>query len=203
MNKRLSLLTAALLLTGASSAFAASSTDLTVTGLITPVACTPTLSSNSIDLGKIPVKDLTPNNPTLIDKRTLSMSVNCDSTIRLALNAIDNRAGSAFGSGFGLGLINGTQKLGQFKLTILNPMADGVQAQSIASYDGNNWFKEPFWDAGMYMSVGSMADASQPIAVKDLVLDLQVSTQIARTDGLDLSNEVPIDGSATLEVKYL
>jgi hypothetical protein len=30
-----------------------------------------------------------------------------------------------------------------------------------------------------------------------------VETSIARTDGLDLSNEVTLDGSATLEVKYL
>jgi hypothetical protein len=132
------------------------------------------------------------------------MSVNCDSTIRFALTGVDNQAGSAIGAGFGLGLINGTQKLGQFQLTILNPVADGVQAQSIASQDrGNTWFKERFWDPGLYMSVGSIADATQPIAVKDLVLDLEVITKIARTDGLDLSNEVPIDGSATLEVKYL
>lgn len=34
-------------------------------------------------------------------------------------------------------------------------------------------------------------------------MDMQVETVIARTDSLDLSNEVPIDGSATLEVKYL
>ena len=48
-----------------------------------------------------------------------------------------------------------------------------------------------------------MADPSQPASVKELVTDLEVQTVIARTDGLDLSNEVTIDGSATLEVKYL
>lgn len=48
MNKHLSLLTAALLPTGVSSAFAASSTDLTVTGLITPGACAPALSKGGV-----------------------------------------------------------------------------------------------------------------------------------------------------------
>lgn len=206
MNKRLSLLTAALLLTGASSAFAASSTDLTVTGIITPSACTPTLASGGmIDLGKISSKDLNTNTSTLVDTRTLAMSVSCDSAIRFALSSIDGRNGSAaFISRYGLGFINSTQKLGGYLLTILNPMADGTQVQPIASYDnGNTWGREKFWDPGLYMSVGSMSDDSQPIAVKDLTLDLQVQTTIARTDGLDLTNEVPIDGLATLEVKYL
>jgi hypothetical protein len=48
-----------------------------------------------------------------------------------------------------------------------------------------------------------MSDESQPIPMQNLTVDLEVQTVIARTDGLDLSNEVPIDGSATLEVKYL
>ncbi|MCW8275296.1 DUF1120 domain-containing protein [Pseudomonas sp. PCH199] len=205
MNKRLPLLTAVLLLTGTSSTFAASSTDLTVTGTLTPSACTPTLSSNNIDLGKIASKDLNTDKHTLIDVRTLTMSVNCDSAIRFALNSIDGRRGSAaFTSQYGLGLINGTQKLGAYGLMIRNPIADGVQAQSIASLDkGITWGNEKFWDPGLYMSVASMADDSQPIAVKDLTLDLEVTTLIARADGLDLSNEVLIDGLATLEVKYL
>ena len=48
-----------------------------------------------------------------------------------------------------------------------------------------------------------MDDDSQPLAVKDLLVDLQVQTFIMGTAGMDLSNEVTIDGSATLEVKYL
>lgn len=48
-----------------------------------------------------------------------------------------------------------------------------------------------------------MNDASQPLPTKDLVADLEVQTLINRTDGMDLSNEVLIDGSATLEMRYL
>ncbi len=47
------------------------------------------------------------------------------------------------------------------------------------------------------------SDASTPVPATELVADLQVNTSIARTDGLDLTNEVTLDGSATLEVKYL
>lgn len=76
--------------------------------------------------------------------------------------------------------------------------------QPIASGDqGNTWYREKFWDPGLYMSVASMDDDTQPLPVKDLRVDLDVQTFIFRADGLDLSNEVTIDGSATLEVKYL
>ncbi|MCU1760551.1 DUF1120 domain-containing protein [Pseudomonas sp. 14P_8.1_Bac3] len=203
MNKHLTLLTAALLLTSASSAFAASSTDLTVTGTITPAACTPTLSSNAIDLGKISSKDLKQTAPTLIDQRTLNLSVKCDAATRFALAGIDGRPGSATESiKFGLGFINTNQKLGGLGVNIKNPIADGAQVQSIASYDGSTWFGDDLWDPRTLMSVGSLADDSQPILVKDLALDLDVYTVITQADRLDLTNEVPIDGQVTIEVRY-
>lgn len=202
MNKHLSLLTAALFFTGASSAVAASSTELTVKGLITPSACTPTLAGNSINLGTISAKDLNPDNPTTIDRRTLPMSVNCDAAITFALHGIDNRAGTALGGGFGLGMVN-TKKLGNVYLTITNPMADGVLVQPLASYDkGATWEKEKFWDPGLYMSVGTMGGDLKPITVKDLNFDLAVDTLIAKGKDLDLSSDIRIDGSATLEVLY-
>jgi type 1 fimbria pilin len=81
MNTRLSLLTAALLLTGASSVFAASSTELTVTGLITPVACTPSLPSDGlVDLGKISAKDLFQDKETPLPDSRLQLSVKCDAS---------------------------------------------------------------------------------------------------------------------------
>ncbi|MCU1760552.1 DUF1120 domain-containing protein [Pseudomonas sp. 14P_8.1_Bac3] len=203
MNKHLTLLTAALLLTSASSAFAASSTDLTVTGTITPAACTPTLSSNAIDLGKISSKDLKQTSATIIDRRTLTLSVNCDATTSFALVGVDGRPGSSIESiKYGLGFINTDQKLGGLGLYIRNPVADGVPVQTIGSFDGSTWYKESIWEPKIFIAVGSLTDDSQPISVKDLTADIDVSTVIARADRLDLTNEVPIDGQVTIEVRY-
>lgn len=81
---------------------------------------------------------------------------------------------------------------------------DGVVVQPIASGDqGKTWYRESAWEPSLYMSVASMDDDTQPLPVKELRVGLEVRTSIARTDSLDLSNEVTIDGSATLEVKYL
>ena len=197
MKTRLTTLAASLLLLNSAATFAASTVDLTVKGLIVPSACTPSLSGGGvIDHGKIYAKDLNP------DKNTV---VNCDAPIQFALHSIDNRAASGSSIRYGLGFINETQVLGGYILTFANPVAEGgVVVQPIASGDqGNTWYREKFWDPGLYMSVAAMDDDTQPLAVKDLSLDLEVQTIINRADGLDLSNEVTIDGSATLEVKYL
>lgn len=207
MNKILTALAASLLLSNVAPAFAASTVDLTVKGLITPSACTPSLSSGGvIDHGKVSAKDLQTDKSTLIGTHTLTMGVSCDAATLIALHAIDNRSGSSTDpNGYGLGLINSDQKLGYFQLVLGDsPVADNVVVQNIASLDnGETWFSEKFWDAGLYMSVAAMNDDSQPVPIKELTTDLNVYTVIARTDSLDLSNEVPIDGSATVEVKYL
>ena len=205
MKTRLTTLAASLLLLNSAATFAASTVDLTVKGLIVPSACTPSLSGGGvIDHGKISAKDLNPDKNTVIGNNTLSV-VNCDAPIQFALHSIDNRAASGSSIRYGLGFINETQVLGGYILTFANPVAEGgVVVQPIASGDqGNTWYREKFWDPGLYMSVAAMDDDTQPLAVKDLSLDLEVQTIINRADGLDLSNEVTIDGSATLEVKYL
>ncbi|MFL9672018.1 DUF1120 domain-containing protein [Pseudomonas marginalis] len=206
MKPLFTVLATGLMLLGSATSYAASTVDLTVKGLIVPSACTPVLSSGGvIDHGKISAKDLNISNPTLIGTHTLTLVVSCDSAISFALHSVDNRVGSSISSSYyGLGLINGNQKLGWFGLILDNPVADGVAVQPIASFNGqDNWYREKFWDPGLYMSMASMADDSQPVPVKDLSLELVVETSIARTDSLDLSNEVTLDGSATLEVKYL
>lgn len=206
MKTSLTALTAGMLLLGCASAFAASTVDLTVKGLIVPSACIPDLTSGGvIDHGKISAKDLLPASPTLIGTHVMTLVVICDAAIAFALNSIDNRAGSSVSaSDYGLGLINGEQKLGWFSLMLRNAVADGAQVQPIASQDsGNTWYGESAWDSGLYMSMATMSDDTQPVAMKELVVELVVNTSIAATDSLDLSNEVTLDGSATLEVKYL
>ncbi|PNA52870.1 hypothetical protein C1Y14_34105, partial [Pseudomonas sp. MPR-R5B] len=61
MKKPLAALATLVMLATSGAAVAASSVDLTVTGLITPTACTPSLSANGVvDHGKISAKDLSP-----------------------------------------------------------------------------------------------------------------------------------------------
>ncbi|HWT67603.1 MAG TPA: DUF1120 domain-containing protein [Pseudomonas sp.] len=208
MNKTLNILLGAMLLAGSASAFAASSVDLTVTGIITPSACTPTLSSGgTVDYGKISAKDLNPDQATWLKSQTLQLAVNCDAATLMAVEAKDNRAGSSYISGdpllFGLGLINGTEKLGAMLIGLRSPVADGVPARTIYSYDGGST-----WNTGNdleWNTLISVADTSTvaPIPVQSFTSDLRISPKIAPTNQLTLTNEVSIDGSVTLTVRYL
>ncbi|NVZ68978.1 DUF1120 domain-containing protein [Pseudomonas costantinii] len=207
MNKSLNPLIAGLLLAASTSAFAASSVDLTVVGLITPSACEPTLSNGgSVDYGKISAKDLSATQPTLLDAQTVQITVTCDAATLMALEGKDNREGSDFNNDFmefGLGLVNGTEKLGAMTLSLQTPVADGVTARTIGSDDGGlTWFVERNL---MRNNIVSVADATTmaPMPVQLFTSQLSIQPRIAPTSQLTLNNEVAIDGSVTVTVRYL
>lgn len=206
MKKPLAALVTLALLTTSGAAFAASSVDLTVKGLITPSACTPTLSANGVvDHGKISAKDLNQDTATILPITTLKLSVNCDGETLFALGATDNRSNSSSSAGgFGLGLIDNTQKIGAFFLDIGNALADNVAARTMVSTDeGKTWsyVEGAIWNHPDLMAFG--LGTPTPMLIKDLLTDMRVHTRIEPAKDLSLTNEVVLDGSATLEVKYL
>ena len=207
MNTVLKTLTAATLLLGSAHVLAASSVDLTVKGLITPSACTPTLSNGgAVDYGKISAKDLKVDQQTFLDSQTEQFTVTCDAATLMAMEAKDNREGSDANNDemeFGLGLINGTEKLGGMELRMLNPVADSVPVATIGSYDGGiTWGTERNLMRNNLIAP-AVAGVNTPIPVQLWTADLNVMPFIAKTSGLTLTNEVAIDGSVTLTVRYL
>ncbi|WP_342353302.1 DUF1120 domain-containing protein [Pseudomonas frederiksbergensis] len=205
MKKYFAALSATALIGVAPYALAVSSTDLTVTGTITPNACTPTLSDGGVvDHKTISSKDLNQDKVTDLPDKTLQLLVNCESAIAFRLNPIDNRMGSGTGGNlFGLGFINGNQKLGSVDVRIMSPLADGVAVQPLESQNnGDTWYKSSYLAPNALTAFASTGGPNTPIAIKDLVTDLRIYTQIARADSLDLSNDVALDGSITLEVLY-
>lgn len=207
MNIALKSLMTALLLTSAASAMAASSVDLTVRGLITPSACEPNLSNGGVyDLGKVSSRDLNVEAGTFLPTQALQLTVTCDAATLMAVQAKDNREGSDYLNDpldFGLGLINGDEKLGRLSLRLLSPMADGVAARTIASDDGGStWYLERAFMRGNIVSVADTATVA-PVPVQTFNADLYMAAEIAPARGLTLNNEVAIDGSVTLTVMYL
>ena len=207
MNTAFKTLSAALLLLGSANVLAASSVDLTVKGLITPSACTPTLSGGgTVDYGKISAKDLKPDASTFLPTQVVQFTVTCDAATLMAMEAKDNREGSDANNDFmefGLGLINGTEKLGGMELRLLNPVADGVSIVTVGSYDdGATWNPERYLMRNNLIAP-AVAGVNTPIPVQVWTADLNVLPFIAKTSGLTLTNEVKIDGSVTLTVRYL
>ncbi|MCU1760549.1 DUF1120 domain-containing protein [Pseudomonas sp. 14P_8.1_Bac3] len=210
MNTRLSLLTAALLLTGASSAFAASSTDLSVTGTITPSACSPELTNGGmVDYGKISAKDLDQAAHTQLGEQTLQLTVTCDASTPFAISMTDNRPGTSSdpnagnGHTFGLGLINGGEKLGWYSLFFRNPVADIAVRAMFSEDKGNLWHDLSAGESVQTTDWVAFGNNRTPESLQAVTVDLALQTAIAPASGLTLTDEVAMDGSATLQIEYL
>lgn len=208
MNTSLNLVGAALLLASASSAFATSSVELTVKGTITPSACTPSLPG-AVDFGKISAKDLTPDNHTVLEVKTLQLTVSFEAPTLFAIHPVDNRVGTSTRSGaYGLGLVDGTtEKLGRYFLSLRNPMAD-IPSTLLGQYTTDRWSPVDEDEAiipGMLVAFGSL-DAQigwLPHPLQNAAAEFVFNTAIAPANDLTLTNDVALDGSATLELKYL
>jgi type 1 fimbria pilin len=203
MKKYFAALTTTALISAAPFALAASSTDLTVTGIITPVACTPSFTGGGdIDIGKISSGDLNQDINTLVGSDPIQLVVNCDAATKFALNPIDNQPGTSIGDWFGLGLTPDDEKLGFFFPKVVQVKEGATALDAIKSNDGGTtWVKAG--DAQAYLLSFTNASGSLPIDAKNVTFEFEVDTYISRADQLNLKNEVTIDGSATFEVKYL
>ncbi|OPA92762.1 hypothetical protein BFW87_16680 [Pseudomonas fluorescens] len=197
----------ALLLAGAGNAVAASSIDLAVKGTITPSACTPSLANGGVaDYGKVSAKDLKVDSHTRLPSQKLQMTVDCEAATLFALAAKDNREGTESSLdyyNFGLGLINGSEKLGYLEVASMYNQADGVRATTIGSRDGGEtWdFELSYMDDGLTAFAGS--GNYLPIPIQRLTTELSIQVNIAPSKNLTLIEEQPIDGSVTFTLHYL
>ncbi|MBX7275228.1 DUF1120 domain-containing protein [Pseudomonas sp. ERGC3:05] len=204
----ISLATFACLVTGL-PAQAASSVDLNVSGLITPNACAPSLSNGGVyDLGKIAARDLSVDAPTQLPAHGLPLAINCDAPTLLALEPRDNRLGSNYddvnlGATFGLGLINGNQKLGSTRLGIHSIVGDGVEMYPLGSTDSSSWSPTSILSPHFLTAFTPIRAGNAPAPVQQLTAVVSIEPSIAPANTLLLTEEVPIDGSVTLTVKYL
>jgi len=208
----LSTLSAALL--ASFGAHAADTTELKVKGVIRPVACTPSFSGgNVVDYGTIPAKSLTAGAYTKLAEKSVPFSISCDAKTKMALKVADNRASSVITDieearyNFGLGNV-GTANIGGYTLKFLQSSVttDGQPANQIFSTDGNKT-----WTAtGVNGTLGkdrtfSWADAGAtvPAPFKLVSGSITVFPTLNKPENLPLTQDIPLDGSATLEVVYL
>lgn len=205
-----------LLLPAAQNALAASTVDLTVKGLITPLACTPLLSSGGlIDYGKISRQDLNLDKGTRLPVKYLQVSVGCTGMSRFALRMRDNRDGSAMVNSeiyYGLGFDNSGNRVGLYSMsfdptqTVVDSLTRVYGTESTTG--GLAWRTanlKPI-DIGAISYLGftdTEGSIAGPSAIQNLSTTVKVEAVINAKQNLDLSTDILLDGSATLEVVYL
>lgn len=209
MKDSLAALAGALLITHGSLALAASAVDLSVKGAITPSACTPSLSDGGmVDYGKISFQDLNPTGVTELPKTFFKLAVNCEGRSLFGLAALDNRSTMASpGASFVLGRISPTNWIGLYYLSMENVITDDPAAYPIYSLDnGSSWVYNPDKriPANTLGAFGNQTSGvTAPAPLTDVSLDLVVEPMILPRSQLPVGETIPLDGSATFELRYL
>jgi len=133
------------------------------------------------------------------------LSVRCDGPTFFTLNTIDNRPGTAAShfNWHGLGTTANDEKVGDAGLGLYNPVADNVSVRTITSRDGGTtWMPSVMLSHTLLTAVANNDDVT-PIAIQELDAEIRLITHIAPANDLTLTDEVPIDGHATVQVNYL
>lgn len=207
LSKSLNTLIATLMIASTGNTFAASSIDMSVRGLITPSACTPGLGNGGqFEVGKIAAKDLRINDYTVLNDHITQVTITCEAPTLMAIEPKDNRAGSeSMGEPvyFGLGLINGDEKLGSLSMFLEKVVADGVASRAIDSLDGGTTWERHFAVGPDRITSVAATGSLVPVPVREFAAQMTLTPAIAPASGLTLIDEVPIDGSVTLTVRYL
>ncbi|MDE1165998.1 MAG: DUF1120 domain-containing protein [Pseudomonas sp.] len=179
-----------------------------------PAACQPRLGEGGrVDFGRIAARRLAPDSQTRLT-RHLPLSVSCEGPTRFALSATDNRAatmlvveGQARGNVFGVG-----QGAGGYVASVGNDaLGDGAPLTAVYGRPGGVQWQASHRAAGSALYHDGLllgfADehrqALGPVAISQLNATLAIDLYLAPMRQWALTEEVPLDGAATLEIIYL
>ncbi|WP_188247524.1 DUF1120 domain-containing protein [Stenotrophomonas maltophilia] len=200
----------------AASATANASVTLNVSGKVTPPSCQLSLTKADLDLGNFHASKLSENQPTHIGRQSTDVLVSCASKSQFALLVKDDRSGTVADDAvavantmatadqaYGLG-VSGSNNIGAYVISLNGGTADAHEASFVKSDDqGTTWTAAtvvaPNQLTAWQAQDGALAAASATNARATLTIDAAV----VGTEHLDLTNEVSLDGRATIELQYL
>ncbi|MFL9922956.1 DUF1120 domain-containing protein [Herbaspirillum lusitanum] len=189
---------------------AADTAELKVKGVIRPSACVPSFSGGAVvDYGVIPASVLKKGAYTPMPTREVALNIKCEAPTKIGFKFVDNRHESIVTEmmqypehNFGLGTVGG-KKTGGYTIEMAGVTGDGVAGQVLYSGDsGKSWYQGASglntWHLFSFNNGGW-----NPGAYKDVTAKIRVAAIINKPEDLDLTREIPLDGSATIEVIYL
>lgn len=191
-----------------------------VSATMTPAACTPMLSGGGVaDYGQMNATILKPGQITALPAMSLVFSVNCDAAASFSVLVIDNRTASvvpglvAMGSGngalgddynFGLGSSAG-HSVGGYSIRFVTGSYTGdyQPVQLMSSPDGLNWSRAGSSTVSKRLQYSWGDGGAATESYRTVSGSLSVQAYVNKPENLSLSNDVVLDGSATLELHYL
>ncbi|WP_031291073.1 DUF1120 domain-containing protein [Pseudomonas simiae] len=216
MKKMLGVTVGALCLAASIGAHATNVAELIVRGTIKPVACNLSLAGGGIvDYQTIPASSLSPTQFTPLAAKTVGLNISCGQApaqFRVMLSDLQSasKVTGILGAGFteaqnyGLGLAN-SKRTGGYSVTLKNlQSSSGTLTPIMRSSQGAAWQNS---DGKVAQSPSQYSWRSGttvvPAFVTSLTGTLEVKAVINRTQDLDLTRDVTLDGRTSLSVDYI
>jgi len=202
----LPLLACGLLSTG----HALAGTELSVKGRILPAACRLELGGGVTDTGTLSRSDLSEADVTFVRVPDIPLSIVCQTPTKVAFQMRDNRAGTAFpglqttADVYGLGAPGG-KKTGSYRIFVRRTVSDDSGRYIVDRHGTGIWEaadNQPTLHPSSLYAWGAPGGVL-PQAVNQIDLTLGFAVALPKASDLDLSREIKIDGSATMELIYL
>lgn len=147
---------------------------------------------------------------TALPEITKSWTISCDSVTFLTVKSIDNRIGSSSSTGgdghYGLGMINGSGKIGHYTVLMSNALVDGnpsslfyttsptfTARSETALYNGEKGYRQGWASADNVLKSGKVFSA-----------DFTVKPFLAGTDTMNgpVTEDTKVDGSLTMNFAF-
>jgi hypothetical protein len=122
------------------------------------------------------------------------------------MQTTDNRADSGANAEYGIGKTIPGERIGGYYMSLDNGVADGAAVTPIFSFDGTTWGTmqpDDGWSTSFIVSIRDPGAARVPVPAKNTQMALSVKPFILPAKNVTINEDTPIDGSATIEVKYL
>jgi len=197
----------------------AQAADLRVKGSIAPTSCSFTITTSTIDYGWIDPGTLSVANYTKLAKKGTPYAIKCSSPTIVGIKTQDNRASSKVPGmmqtqynntynddfNYGLGLTPKSEKIGGYVVFMENNVADGKAVLLTRSNNnGISWgYTDPVLGQSSKLGSWRVGSSYSPIKLTVVTGNLNVQPVINKTSALTMSNEIKLDGHATLELVYL
>ena len=196
---------------GVTSVAIASTAELKLSGLITASACFVELDQPIIDFGDIPAKTLNVDRQTLLPRREVTLLVRCNKgSTKFSFSISDNRSTTVVNGAnpfdaldesylYGFG-VSGAGNYGiAFRLNFNEGLLYSDNAGSSWEWIGNQNQAAIKPNGRRY----TMAwDWNVPSHIYSMNFLMHIIPAIVKSSALDLSNPIPLDGSATFTFYY-
>ncbi|QMR75419.1 DUF1120 domain-containing protein [Enterobacter sp. RHBSTW-00175] len=209
------------LLTVTLSSYAGTSATLTISGTVTPAACTIAISGGgTLTFDPVSIEALPSTGTYTMTPKTIDTTVDCQNTAQaVAISFVDNRKDSVAthsdeltdsNTAFGLGTNDDALKIGSYGIKITKVTAEGTEGSLLSSTGktlASTWSSlssDAFVNNGTTAQYITYTDTSgsAPVSKKNYTFTLEVTPSIS-SDMKGITSTANLDGNTTINVDYM